>query len=341
MTRAPVLVPDPLLRFRPLLEPALKAAVGRLHPAIARMGGYAFGWCAADGSSTCAPGGKRVRSALTLLAAEAAGGTAQVAVPAAVAVELVHGFSLVHDDIMDGDELRRSRPTVWKTFGSGPAVLAGDAMLALALSTVARTGLDTACTELADSLGALMRGQADDLAFESRPFTGPEAVTVDEYLAMARDKTGALLGAGAAMGAAFAGADSDTVAAYRRFGSELGLAFQAVDDVIGMWGDPRRTGKPAGGDLARGKKTLPLLSALATATPASTRLARLVERPLTGDELHAAAALVAEAGGLRHAQNHARTHHRRGLHALESAAPRPGPAADLTALAGYLLDRTA
>ncbi|MEU2430175.1 polyprenyl synthetase family protein [Streptomyces sp. NPDC007861] len=341
MTTVTARPPDVLARAKPLVEPALKEAIAGLHPSLALMSGYAFGWCAADGAPVSAPGGKALRSAVALLVAQAAGGAARDAIPVAVAVELVHCFSLMHDDIMDGDELRRSRPTVWKAFGSGPAVLAGDAMMALALQAAARTGVETACDELADSLASLTWGQAEDLAFEARPFTGSGAVTVDEYLAMARDKTGALLGCAAAMGAAVAGACGDTVAAYRRFGSELGLAFQAVDDILGIWGDPLHTGKPAGGDLARGKKTLPVLEALASGSAAASRLARLVQRPLTGGDLRRAATLAERAGGRRQARHHARTHHHRALHALKSATPRPGPADDLAELAGYLLHRTA
>ncbi|UUN26329.1 polyprenyl synthetase family protein [Streptomyces sp. FIT100] len=340
MSHATVLGLDLLARAKPLVEPALKEAVAGLHPTLARMSGYAFGWCAADGSPAPAPGGKAVRSALALLAAQAAGGTARDAIPAAVAVELVHGFSLVHDDIMDGDEIRRGRPTLRKKFGSGPAVLAGDAMMVLALKAVARTGVEASYDELVHALDAMARGQAEDIAFESRPFTGPAAVTVDEYLAMARDKTGALLGCAAGMGAAIAGADPDAVAAYRLYGSELGLAFQIVDDILGIWGDPHRTGKPVGCDLVRGKKTLPVLEALACGDAASTRLARLLPRRLTSADLRTATSLIELAGGRRHAGEHARTHYERALCALGSATPRPGPADDLAGLADYLLHRS-
>ncbi|MFI1963130.1 polyprenyl synthetase family protein [Streptomyces pathocidini] len=342
MTSAPALVPRPLARARPLVEPALREAVDRLHPWLARIVGYSFGWCAADGSPSATPGGKGIRCALALLAAEAAGGAARDAVPAAVAVELVHGFSLVHDDIMDGDELRRSRPTVWKAYGTGPAVLAGDAMLTVAMATAARTGSRAALGELVGALDWLVRGQAEDLAFESRAFTGPDAVTVEEYLAMASGKTGALLGCAAAMGAALAGARGEAVTAYRDFGRHLGVAFQAIDDVLSVFGDPHRTGKPAGGDLTSGKKTLPVLEALAASTPASSRLARLLlERPLAEGQLTEAALLIDRAGGRRRTEAWAHIHHQRALHALHSAAPLPCPKADLTEVAAHLLHRTA
>ncbi|MGW8953937.1 polyprenyl synthetase family protein [Streptomyces sp. NPDC055709] len=336
---------EALARARLLVEPALRQTVSGLHPSLRLICEYTFGWCAADGTPASRSGGKALRPALCMLAAEAAGGRAEDAVPAAVAVELLHAFSLVHDDIMDGDEVRRHRPTAWKAYGTGPAVLAGDAMLALALSTVAEVGGDSgkaAQCALAETLGELVRGQAEDVAFEARPWTGRKAVTVPEYLAMAGAKTGSLLGCAPAMGAALAGAPASAVEALDRFGRSLGLCFQVVDDILGIWGHPQLTGKPVFSDLIRGKKTLPVLMALAADSPASAQLARLlrVSRP-SRDLAGRAAPLIEEAGGRAEAQDTARRYLHDALRHLKSTRLTGGPVVGLRDLAVSLLNRAA
>ncbi|GHI09992.1 polyprenyl diphosphate synthase [Streptomyces cellostaticus] len=302
--QAPPSAPDILHRCRKLVRPALTEAVGRLHPWVAEMAAYSFGWCEVGGAPAAAPGGKGVRQALAVLGAEAAGADGRAGVPAAVAVELVHAFSLLHDDIMDGDATRRRRPAVWKAYGTGPAVLAGDALFALAVETLAVTpGGPGAVRLLSAALADLVRGQADDLLFAARPFGGPQRVTPEEYRAMAEHKTGALLGCAAALGAALGGAPEPAVAALDRAGRHLGVAFQLVDDVLGIWGDPAVTGKPAGGDLRERKKTFPVLAALGS--PAARHLPALLAAPARTEE---AAALIEEAGGRAAALDEARAH---------------------------------
>ncbi|MFJ4277290.1 polyprenyl synthetase family protein [Streptomyces massasporeus] len=328
-------VPRVLERCRALVRPALEEAVGRLHPWVGEMAAYSFGWCEVGGAPALASGGKGVRQALAVLGAEAAGAPERAGVAAAVAVELVHTFSLLHDDIMDGDGDRRGRPTVWKAYGTGPAVLAGDALFALAVETLAREpGGAPSVRNLSVALGDLVRGQADDLLFADRPWTGPERVRPDEYRAMAEHKTGALLGCAAALGAVLGGAGPETVAALDRAGRHLGVAFQIVDDVLGIWGDPRVTGKPVHGDLRERKKTFPVLVALGS--PMGGRIAGLLE---SGDAPETTAALIEEAGGRSAALAEARRH----INAVETAladVPSTGRATDdLRSLLGYLVRR--
>lgn len=278
----PATAPGVLSRSRELVRPALEEAVGRLHPWVGEMAAYAFGWCEVGGARVDAPGGKGVRQALAVLGAEAAGAPARAGIPAAVAVELVHAFSLLHDDIMDGDTERRRRPAVWQAYGTGPAVLAGDALFALAVETLAaaRSGPQAGpqgLRLLSAALGDLVRGQADDLLFATRPWTGPERVRPEEYRATAEHKTGALLGCAMAVGAVLGGAPPATVAALDRAGRHLGVAFQLVDDVLGIWGDPAVTGKPVHGDLRERKKTFPVLVALDSPGPAAHRLTALLK----------------------------------------------------------------
>ncbi|MEU9991180.1 polyprenyl synthetase family protein [Streptomyces sp. NPDC048045] len=333
--QAPPSALDVLDRCRELARPALTDAVGRLHPWVAEMAGYSFGWCEVGGAPVAAPGGKGVRQALAVLGAEAAGADGRAGVPAAVAVELVHAFSLLHDDIMDGDATRRRRPAVWKAYGTGPAVLAGDALFALAVETLAAApGGPGAVRLLSTALADLVRGQADDLLFAARPFGGPERVTPEEYMAMAEHKTGALLGCAAALGAALGGAPEPVVTALDRAGRHLGVAFQLVDDVLGIWGDPAVTGKPVGGDLREHKKTYPVLAALGS--PEARRLPALLD---SGAHTQEAAALIEKAGGRAAALAEARAHTAAARTLFADLPVAAGAAGELRALLDFLVGR--
>ncbi|MFF9839509.1 polyprenyl synthetase family protein [Streptomyces sp. NPDC013740] len=333
-------------RSRGLVRPALVDAVGRLHPWTGEMAAYAMGWADTAGRPDPAGSeGKGVRQALAVLGAEAVGADSADAVPGAVAVELVHTFSLLHDDIMDADALRRQRPAVWKAYGTGPAVLAGDALLAQAVAILAEargphTGAAVRC--LCGTLNTLVSGQAQDLRFEDRPWYGPGAVGPEQYRAMAEQKTGALLGCALALGAVLGGAPDPAATALERAGRHLGLAFQAVDDVLGIWGDPAVTGKPVHADLRRGKKTYPVLTALAGGGGAARELAALLASPRGLDDETAAraAALVEEAGGRAATRDEARRHLDAARRILHETPLEPSPVRQLDALFTHLLDRT-
>ncbi|MGC0327405.1 geranylgeranyl diphosphate synthase type I [Streptomyces sp. SAI-170] len=330
---APADAPAVLHRCRELVRPALASAVARLHPWVGEMAAYSLGWCEVGGAPAPAPGGKGVRQALAVLGAEAAGAPGRAGVAAAVAVELVHAFSLLHDDIMDGDAVRRCRPAVWKAYGTGPAILAGDALFALAVETLAaEPGGAGAVRRLSVALNDLVRGQADDLLFATRPWTGPDRVTPEEYRAMAEHKTGALLGCSAALGAVLGGTAPGTAAALDRAGRHLGVAFQIVDDVLGIWGDPEVTGKPVHGDLRERKKTFPVLVALGS--PAAGRLA-----PLLDSDPRGAAALIEEAGGRSAALAEARRHLAAAESALVGAPLRTTAVDELRSLLGFFVSR--
>lgn len=341
---SPPVAPEILRRCRELVAPALTEAIGGLHPWVAEMAGYALGRCEVGGAPATHRQGKGVRQALAVLGAEAAGSSAEAGVPGAVAVELLHTFSLLHDDIMDGDEMRRQRETVWKAYGTGPAVLAGDALFALAVETLAdsrNVHSGTAVRHLAGALSDLVRGQAEDLLFEARPWTGPDAVRPREYRSMAEHKTGALIGCAAALGAVLAGAPSPTVATLARAGRHLGVAFQAVDDLLGIWGDPEVTGKPVHSDLRRMKKTFPVLSALATNGPAARRLTALLtsSSPLDDAAVRHAAVLIEEAGGRSAALAEARHHLGIVNGCLDSVPLAPDAVADIRTLLPFLINR--
>lgn len=250
-----------LSRYRSEIVAALTRTLAG-EGALFRLLRYPMGLEEPDGTPGPGIGGKLLRPALVCFSCEALAGEVEKALPLACALELVHNFSLVHDDIQDEDELRRGRPTAWKAFGIAQAINAGDGLLVLALRTAleAEDGLppETVLAAHQALLAATFRmieGQVLDLSLEGRN------AGVAEYLRMAREKTGALLGCALELGAIAAGKEEPR-GRLRELGETLGLAFQIRDDWIGIWGDPRATGKPVGSDLSRRKRSFPVAFAL-------------------------------------------------------------------------------
>jgi geranylgeranyl diphosphate synthase type I len=292
---------------REAVDAGLRAAAARLPAPAARIAAYHFGWTDASGEPAEASSGKALRPLLTLLAAKAVGDSWRQAVPAAVAVEMVHNFSLIHDDIIDRDSLRRHRPTAWKVYGVNDAILVGDALHALAFEIVAESGGDRVPAGtglLAQTVRALIEGQLADTRFESR-----DRVELDECIAMSEAKTASLMGCATALGALFGGGTPEQVDALRDFGFRLGLAFQHVDDLLGIWGDPAVTGKAVYSDLRNRKKSLPVTAALGSGHPDAPELAALygTTGQLTESELRRAAELVETCGGRRASRRSAET----------------------------------
>ncbi|MBF9131650.1 polyprenyl synthetase family protein [Plantactinospora sp. S1510] len=279
------------------VRPAMLAAIGDLRPQMRAVCEYQLGWRDSEGRPVEATTGKLIRPALTLTSAAAVGGEIGAALPAAVAVELMHNCTLLQDDVMDQDTVRRHRPAAWTVFGESAAVLAGDALLALSFAVLARTPpqlAGPAAAQLARTTDELIEGQALDLSFEET-----NLVSVADGERMSAAKTAALLGCACALGGLYAGAGEPTRILLERYGRHLGMAFQHRDDLLGIWGDPRLTGKPAMADLRRRKKSLPVVAALAADNPAAARLrSRYADAtPCTDAELRDLADLVDEAGG--------------------------------------------
>lgn len=206
--------------------------------------------------------GKALRPTLTLLLAEALGATSDVALPLSLAVQLVHDFSLLHDDIVDGDRSRRGQPALWVRDGLPTALNTGDALLTAAFCVISTADLPSRTSTrstrwLSAATMEMVGGQQADIAA-----TGAPAADLPQYLTMVERKTGALMGAAAALGGIAAGAPRATVDACDNFGRTLGVAFQLRDDVLGVFGDSAETGKPVGNDLLRGKQGLPMVLAL-------------------------------------------------------------------------------
>jgi geranylgeranyl diphosphate synthase type I len=238
----------------------LHAAVQQLAEPVRRIATYHFGWTTADGRPAAGDSGKMFRAALALRSAEVVAGLSGPGVPAAVAIELLHNSSLLKDDVMDNDRLRRDRPTAWTVFGASEALLASDALMTLAFTVLMRDGGPhgvPAAQLLADTYQQLLLGQMLDVGFAAEA-----DVDLGDCYRMIDGKTAALIACAAEIGAMLAGADAGIRTALRGFGRQLGLAFQIVDDILGIWGDPQRTGKPVGSDIRNRKKSLPVAYAL-------------------------------------------------------------------------------
>lgn len=328
MTMAPIdedhaLATAALARARAAVAPRMLEVLGQVAPQLR------------DGlAGHLAAGGKFVRGALVLLSATATGGAERDGLDAAAAIELVHNFSLVHDDVIDGDAERRHRPTLWASHGVNTAILAGDALSTLAFQVVLAEATPerlAAASRLADAVQAMIAGQAEDLAFEAA-----SDVTLEECLAMVSGKTAALLGCAASLGAVCCGAPADTIVALSDYGHHLGIAFQAVDDLLGVWGHPEATGKPVGNDLRLRKKTIPVCLAWSRGAALPFPAPDATVDDLAVDELRAAL----EACGAREATAELCDEHlTASLEALQRVTLEAHPRAQLAAVARYVVGR--
>jgi geranylgeranyl diphosphate synthase type I len=255
-----------------------------------------------------------------------------------VAVELVHNFSLLHDDIMDRDIERRHRPTGWVVFGEGDAILAGNAMLTLAVQVLLDNGFEgrRSLPLLMQTTQALIAGQTQDLGLERRA-----EVTLEQVLTMEAGKTAALLSCASSIGALSAGAPDYIVNGLAAFGYELGMAFQLIDDVLGVVGDPARTGKSSSSDVRAGKRSAPIVAALTSGTAAGDRLRGLLADgpPEDEDTVLLATALIDEAGGLEWTNRQADTHLQRAMAQLKALNLVESATEELAAVASYIVAR--
>jgi geranylgeranyl diphosphate synthase type I len=260
-------------RLNGLLEDELRKSIEELEgdaPLLAKMARFHLGWIDPTGEPTSdevrqAVQGKRIRPRLALLCATAVGGDARLAAPLAAAIELLHNFTLIHDDIQDRSPNRRHRATVWRIWGDAQAINAGDALFATAQRALLRTDTSRIPPEtllrLLDEFNQvtieIVRGQVLDLDFERQTDVTPE-----DYLTMIGGKTAAIVRFAAWAGAIVGGATDDTATRLGQFGEALGIGFQVRDDVLGVWGHHETTGKDEADDIRRRKKSLPILMLL-------------------------------------------------------------------------------
>ena len=297
---------------------------------------YHMGWTG-EGAGPGATG-KRIRPLILLLCASACGASWEHVLPAASAVELVHNFSLVHDDIQDNSPKRRGRDTAWVKWGAPMAINVGDALFVISSQAIidlksnypaevvirAAEILHNTCLELTS-------GQFLDMSYEEQRDLG-----VQDYWPMISGKTAALLSACCHIGALLGGADEEKQEIYRSFGHYVGLAFQVQDDILGIWGDEKVTGKSVASDLVEGKNSLPVLAGLG-------RKGRFAERwaqgPITQEDVIEVSRLLAVEGGLLAAQDAAKQMTDLALKSLEEADPQGEAGEALFELANKLLNR--
>jgi len=254
--------------LRQAIQDAMRAAFPESESYVARfyaMQQYHLGWRDAELTPALVDPGKLLRPYLALLACQSVGGRVEQALPLAAGIELIHNFTLIHDDIQDVSPMRRGRATVWNLWGLAHGITAGDSMFALAHLAVHRlhtVGVSAdvvleVLQRLDETILAVCEGQYLDCSYE-----GNLKITEDDYLSMICRKTSTLIGTAISTGALVGGSDLTTAQALYNFGVNFGMAFQLQDDILGIWGDPKATGKPAAADLSRRKVTLPIIRAL-------------------------------------------------------------------------------
>ena len=279
-------------------------------------------------------GGKRLRPSMLLLAAEAAGGEALALAPAAVSIELVHNFTLIHDDIMDNADVRRGRPAVHKIWGQSGAILAGDTLYSKAFQVLGMTAASPerilgAMNMLSRTCTAICEGQWLDMEFESK-----DRVTENEYMEMIEKKTGVLYGASAGMGGLLAGASPEVVRALDEFGRLTGMGFQLQDDVIDLLTPEEVSGKRQGEDLIEGKKTLIMIHAFANDVVVPV----FSKKDASAVEIFRSISILEGSGSIEYARSRAEEMVAQGKRALDVLPP-SSATETLLELADYMIRR--
>ena len=324
------------------IEEELQRQVARLDKVHTRpfyeMLTYHMGWAGRDLGEKAT--GKRIRPLMMLLVVAGCNLDANWlrAVSAAAAIELVHNFSLVHDDIQDNSETRRGRPTAWKIWGIPMAINIGDALFSISNQAImdlhdhypAETVI-TAASTLHNACLDLTRGQFLDMSFEDRT-----DLSVDDYWPMITGKTSSLLSAACFIGSLLGGTDEGTQDAYRSFGHALGLAFQVQDDILGIWGDEAITGKSAASDLLERKNSLPVLFGLNNNGAFKNRW---MAGPIQADEVEEVAQMLANEGAYEQTYAISEQMTLLALNNLREANPQGEPGIALTELVKKLMNR--
>ena len=313
-------------------------------PLLWEMIDHHFGWGAGATDPRSGASGKRIRPLLMALVAQAISGEYRHVLPAAAALEFLHNFTLIHDDVMDHSAERRHRPTVWALWGSDQAINAGDGLYALA--NLAVTNLLRAEVTAGKAVRAAQvlsqaclwtaEGQVLDMSFAGR-----EWVTTAEYLTMIAHKTGALLEAATQIGALLSSDEESVIRAYARFGRDLGLAFQVRDDHLGVWGDEAATGKSATGDIREKKKSYPVLVAFERAEAADQAALRRIyaQEALSGQDVADVLGILQRSGAIAETDRIASEYFERALAHLDATGIANPTQDGLRQLAAFLIRR--
>jgi geranylgeranyl diphosphate synthase type I len=336
-------LPRSFASYRKALRVELKNVIDSCPPSLRNILRYHMGWQDEQGRSCSRESGKFVRPTLCLLSCQAAGGNMAQAIPAAAAIELIHNFSLIHDDIEDASHERHHRPTVWKLWGESQAINAGDAMFILAYFALLRLKekgiadekivsstemLSLACLELCE-------GQYLDVEYENCLDT-----TVEDYLDMATKKTAALIAVSTSLGAYLGSEDARLVNFFYLFGRDLGIAFQIYDDILGIWGMEEIVGKSAG-DISQRKKTLPVVYALQNSEgTAKKRLEALYSQDsIANKDVSDVVKILDQLRARSYAEDTAQQYYCRALGQLEATGLDISRQAPLKGIASFLVKR--
>ncbi len=331
-------------RYQPELDRELRSLVSDSHIPLYHMMRYHLGWVDAGGQARLTSGGKLLRPGLCLLSCEAAGGDWRKALPAAAALELLHNFTLIHDDIEDNDHERRGMPTVWQVWGRAQGINTGDAMHVLARMALlnleamnipsariirAARILDEACLRLCE-------GQYMDISFEERL-----DIEVDDYLEMIAGKTAALFASSLEIGALLGTDDAQKIKRLSEFGRNLGMAFQIQDDVLGIWGENSKTGKSTASDITKKKKTLPVIYAMRKAGPEKreTLISIYKQEAIAPEYIPRVMNLLDEAGARQYSADAARRYSNMAMEELAKAGVPTSFKDDFISLADFVTGR--
>jgi geranylgeranyl diphosphate synthase type I len=322
--------------MRVAIQEAMRAAFPEAEARVARFYAwqeYHLGWRDSSLQPAAFDAGKLLRPQLALLTCRAVGGRIEQALPLAAGIQLVHDFSLIHDDIEDNSETRRGRTTVWKLWGLAQGINAGDGMLIvahLALHRLVDQGIPADISlrvlrRFDQTILTICEGQFLDLSYE-----GDLRITEEDYLAMIGRKTATLIASAAELGSIVGGAEQMSSQAFFRFGESLGMAFQIQDDILGIWGDPEITGKPRAADLYRRKVSLPIVHALRHADNSnSTTLERIYRQAQLSDaDVDQALKILDAAEAQRYCEDIAARYHQQALAALDQVQTRGDESAE-------------
>ncbi|MEX0787051.1 MAG: polyprenyl synthetase family protein [Dehalococcoidia bacterium] len=333
-------------RYQTAINDELRAALDQRPVPPFTLMRYHLGWEDKDGNPVEGRGGKLLRPALCLLCCEATGGDWRRALPAAAALELIHNFTLIHDDVEDASRQRHGRETLWSVWGEAQAINAGDGMFALAQATLLRLTerghpagrVIEAARMLHEATLRLCEGQHLDLLNEDK-----RQISHEDYLRMIEGKTAALLAASTGIGALLGGATPETTDALFEFGRRLGLAYQVRDDLLGVWGNVAETGKPAGDDLRAGKQSYPVVVALERASnDQRADLQRLLANDVMSDaDVTHACATLEQLGARDEGERVAREHADGAAAALDGLDLDADRLGELRQLARFAADRRA
>jgi geranylgeranyl diphosphate synthase type I len=323
--------------------PAMEARVAQFY----YMQEYHLGWRNQELETASFAPGKLLRPQFALLACSAVGGNTKQALPLAAGIQLIHDFSLIHDDIEDNSDTRRGRTTVWKLWGLAQGINVGDGMFViahLALHRLTDTGLPAEVVlevlrRFDQTILTICEGQFLDLSFE-----GDLSINEGDYLAMINRKTAVLIAAAAELGAIVGGADQASARALFDFGLNLGLAFQVQDDILGIWGDPSVTGKPYAADIYQRKLTLPVIYALRNAERHEELASIYRQEQVSDDDMGRVLDVLDTVGARSYTEDIANRYHYEAMNALNRVQPGDTPIASdalsqMRSMAARLLGR--